>query len=166
MKFATTYLLASLAVGCGVGVESNPELPPSNPELSPIERAMQECDVPQGPLHSYTKASELETLILGQWLRCSGPPWLADSDGIEFADDHTFFALIDDGLGKLVRRTGFGNQGTWDASQETETWVQLNTHLTPAGGNGGSPAFEDTPSRFAINLATGAGISIYVRTGP
>jgi hypothetical protein len=85
------------------------------------------------------------------------------AEGIEFLADHNYFALVDDGQGSLLRANGFGNEGTWDASQETSTWVQLNYHPAPNAGNGGTPVFEDGPPRFSIYLAAqSTGPSIYV----
>jgi hypothetical protein len=159
MRTATTYLLVSFAVGCGTGVESAPGALLTDPA------ATSECDAPQGPLHHYTTAAEVETLILGRWRHCSGPALKpAAQAGIEFIDDHTFFALIDDNDGELVRMTGFDSEGTWRADQEG-SWVQLS-YLTPTGGFGGTPEFEDAPSRFSIRLQTDES-AVYVRAaGP
>jgi hypothetical protein len=159
MRLSATYLLASLAVGCGVGVESSPGTPLAMP-------ATGECDAPQGPLHHYTTASEVETLIVGRWRHCSGPTMIAGSDGVEFVADHSYFALVDNGLGNLVRTTGFGNEGTWEAYQQNPTWVQF-AYRRPGAGNGGTLEFEDGPPRFSIPLATSnEGPSIYVGAGP
>jgi hypothetical protein len=179
MRLSITYLLVSLAAGCGVGVESSPGAPITDPPITdppitdppitdpPItDPSAGACDAPQGPLHHYTTVAEVETLVVGQWRHCSGPTLgTADQAGIEFVDDHKFFALVDDSDGNLVRMTGFGSEGTWRADQEGD-WVQLSCYTPTLGGNGGQPEFEDAPSRFAVRLDTGNAPVVYVRTGP
>jgi hypothetical protein len=157
MRLSITCLLISLAAGCGIGVESSPETPRTDPPAGG-------CEDPEGPLHPYTTAAEVETLILGQWRHCSGPTLKPDQAGVEFAADHKIFALVDDIDGGLVRKTGFDSEGTWRADP-VGAHVQLS-YYTPTGGNGGQPEFEDTPSRFSIRLTTGNASAIYVKTGP
>ncbi len=174
MKIALSVAFL-FAAACGDGVHSDPEEVITHhgadggsmggsdgtdapPTLGGI--AAQKCAQPEGPLHPYTQQAQVEQLIVGRWLHCSGPSLLEDEQaGIEFVADGTYFGLAFDGS-KLVRTTGFEKQGTWDAYQETEISVQLNWHPTPASGNGGAPLFEDNPRRFAIDL--GGSPSIYV----
>jgi hypothetical protein len=115
-------------------------------------------------VHTYTQQSELEALLIGKWLHCSGPPMISSSEaGIELVDDHTYFKLVADGHGGYMRTVGFGNQGTWDTYQETETSVQFDWHPMPNGGYGGYPRFEEQPRKMAILIVEQRDTSIYVR---
>lgn len=171
-----------LATACGDGVHSDPQEVVTNPDsggsggsdsgsdmsadepdanhadasVSPL------CAEPEGPLHPYTQDVEVRELIVGKWLHCSGRTILQNEQaGVEFVSDGTYFMLAYDG-GNLVRLTGFGKQGTWDATQETPTAVQFDWHPAPNSGNGGFPVFEDNPRRFAIDFYPGPGDSIYI----
>lgn len=166
MRLAISFAFL-LAAACGDGVHSDPEEVLLNHDGvdagngGPSGTATQRCAQAEGPLHPYTQAAEVNHLIVGRWLRCSGTPLLeGEQAGIEFVSDGTFFGLAFDGS-ELVRTTGFGKQGTWDAEQTTAIAVQLNWHTTPASGNGGAPLFEDNPRRFAIEFGY-TGASIYV----
>jgi len=154
MKLA--FLL--LAAGCGLGVSSQPH------KIS-NEGTPGTCADPEGPLHPYTKAADVDAMFVGKWVHCSGPTFLMNGDeAFEFTADGTYYVLQDNGT-NLVRKTGFGNQGTWDTYQETEKSVQLSYHPTPNSGNGGAPQFEDDPRRVAIELFERDVSSIYVWTG-
>jgi hypothetical protein len=123
------------------------------------------CADPEGPITPYACAADLDQMITGRWRLCTGRPLLNVGEaGIELAADFTYYALVDAGSGQLVRKTGFGFQGTWDSYQETATGVQFDLHPTPNSGIGGFPRFEDNPRRFSIVLETGG--STYVYDGP
>jgi hypothetical protein len=62
-----------------------------------------------------------------------------------------------------MRTVGFGNQGTWDTYQVTETSVQFDWHPTPNGGYGGYPSFEEQPRKMAILIVEQRDTSIYMR---
>jgi hypothetical protein len=121
------------------------------------------CNSPDGPLHPYTLKSEADTLIVGRWVHCSGPPIEITSSpavGIEFLADGTFYLLGNSPNASYVRLLGFDNQGTWATEQTTATTVQLGLH-TANGGNGGIPAFEDNPRKLSIPINPAYGNSIY-----
>ena len=144
-----------LAAGCGIGVSTQPH------KTSGTEGTPGTCADPEGPQHPYTKAADVEAMIAGTWVHCSGPTFLnAGDEGFEFAADHTYYVLQDG-----MRKTGFDSQGTWDTYQETATLVQLDYHPTPNSGNGGAPKFEDDPRRVAIRLFERSESSVYVWTG-
>jgi hypothetical protein len=165
-------LLVVLTAACGTGMDGEPTPVGSvgggpspgdagAPSASP-------CAAPEGPLHDYTTAAELEALVLGKWLQCSGPrpPTLDGSRGVEFAADGRYFVLVDDGRGGLARGGGFTSEGRWDTSQATGTVVFLWFHPTPSSQFGDTPLFEDGPRRFAINPSHAGDLSIYVWIGP
>ena len=117
------------------------------------------CNAAQGPEHPYTMVSELEQLVLGQWIHCSGPTLLDNEQlGVEFDADGTYHMLAGDGDGGITVLNGFGNQGTWDAAQEGATAVQWDIHPDPNSGNGGYPTFEDSPRMFALEARRGIGL--------
>ena len=153
MKPTAGGLVAGLALaGCGMGVSSEPR------SISVLD----ECGAPDGPLHPYTQAAELEPLLVGRWWHCSGPAMIDPTEaGIELVEDHTYFKLVaEDGV--LVRETGFARQGTWDVAQETPTSVQFDYHPAPQSGNGGYPQFEDGPRKMSIRLVVQSAVSLYV----
>lgn len=120
------------------------------------------CDAAQGPEHPYTQASELDHLVLGQWIHCSGPSIFSNEQlGLEFDADGTYHLLASDGHGGIAVLSGFGNQGTWDASQEGASSVQWNIHPDPNSGTGGFPTFEDSPRKFAMLVNYSTDYSIY-----
>jgi len=125
------------------------------------------CAEREGPIKPYACAADLNTMITGKWRHCSGRALLDVGEaGIELAADFNYYALVDDGTGHLVRKTGFGFQGTWDSYQETETSVQFDFHPTPNSGDGGYPIFEDNPRRFSVQIGYEATGSVYVYEGP
>ena len=159
-----SFLLA-FAAGC-VGVHANPHPPGGTGsggsgsgsgsgtglgDPVTIDSNKGACADPEGPLHGYSLASEVETLIVGKWRQCSGPAVFNRTyDGIEADADGSFYFLDDNGT-TLVRRTGFDSQGTWTAGQEGPHSVQLDFHLVDTG-DGGYPQFEDSPRRLAMRI--------------
>lgn len=118
------------------------------------------CNATEGPEHPYTTVAELDQLVLGKWIHCFGPSILGEEFGLSFDADGTYHAL---GFGEagMVELNGFGNQGTWDGSQETATSVQWNIHPMPNSGTGGYPTFEDGPRMFAFALEDANDFSVY-----
>jgi hypothetical protein len=119
------------------------------------------CSTAQGTEHPYSTAAELATLIIGQWVRCSGPSPLQDTAqaggvGIKIDADGTYHVLERDGSGGARPRAGFGNQGAWDIWDEGTSAPQFNLHPAPNQEIGLYPVFEDDPRKFWLsNIATG-----------
>jgi hypothetical protein len=160
------HLLWSIAVaGCIDSPQGTNNAPPeggidTTPDSTPVAAG---CNAAAQPIHSYTRAAELEVLLIGKWRHCSGPLLIASSAaGMELVADHTYFKLATDNKGGFVRMVGFGNQGTWDTSQETDTSVQFNLQPTPNSGAGEYPMFEDNPRRMAFLEDTLDNLSLYV----
>ena len=152
MKLAVLLLTA----GCGLGVSSQPHKTSGTPGT---------CDDPEGPMHPYKHASEVEQLMVGRWRHCAGPALLDQGDvGVEFAADHSYHELGDDGAGGLTQLSGFGHQGTW-ATEDLGSTAIFEFNPTPNSFNNGTPQFEDDPRRFAIVLLHRFDSSIYVWTG-
>ena len=141
-------LILLCIVGC-TGVQNDPQLAHA--------RADAGCDAPDGPLHPYTHATELEQLIPGRWIHCSGPSLLSHGgDGIELLGDHTYYGLVGDAAGNLVRKDGFDWQGSWAALQLSPSDVEFS--YTEGEGN---LALEDEPTRFALPVDTEGNKSVY-----
>ncbi|HUJ59097.1 MAG TPA: hypothetical protein VLX92_11415 [Kofleriaceae bacterium] len=152
--------LILLVAGCA-GVHSDPSQVAYIAVNSGTD-APSACDEPEGPEHPYSKKSELDALVVGRWLHCSGGTFLPDEQaGIEFTADGTYYELGYQGT-SLVRLDGFDHQGTWDSYQETSTSVEFAWHPTPSSGNGGAPEFEDNPGRLAIDIPYADEPSVYV----
>jgi hypothetical protein len=129
-------------------------------DTDPVHDYNMNCLEGQGPQVEYTTVAEMKPLAVGAWIHCSGPAILDEKVGIEFRADGTY-ALIGVGLDALYELAGFGNEGTWDASQEGSAAVQWNIHPAPNSGTGGYPVFESSPRRFALQLEEATELSIY-----
>ena len=110
------------------------------------------CGLADGPVHPAASVNDVDQLIVGQWIRCSGKPFDDsgnDGYGLELAADGTYYDLADDGSGGVVQLHGFGNQGTWTAQLDSTT---VFVFVTATGGdfNSAAPTFEDSPSKFAV----------------
>lgn len=138
-------------VGCGTGVSGDPVAHPD------AANAVGECPNPEGPQHPYTDKAELEALLVGKWRHCSGPTMTGPTEaGVELVADHSYFRLVTDDQGGLMRQTGPGNQGTW----EVDETLSLLYHPRPDLTGNGSPRFEDGPRKMGIFLAV-PDLSIY-----
>ncbi|MFT3693767.1 MAG: hypothetical protein QM831_11540 [Kofleriaceae bacterium] len=156
-----SLLFASACTGQGVFTSPSLGSGTGSDSGSDVGNGYEQCSLPEGPLHDYTQVSEFNTLVVGTWWHCSGPKILSNEQaGIEFDADGKYYLIADDGSGNPVKLTGFGNQGTWDGSQEGET-VQFNIHPTSNSGLGGYPMFEDGPRRFAMEVEYNDDMSIY-----
>ena len=155
------FLLSLFASACtGQGVFTSPSTGSNGGSGSDVN-GYEQCSLPEGPLHPYTQVADFNTLVVGAWWHCSGPKIFANEQaGIEFDADGSYFFLADDGNGNPVKLTGFGNQGTWDGSQEGNS-VQFNIHPASNSGTGGYPTFEDGPRRFAMDVEYNQDVSIY-----
>lgn len=126
-------------------------------------RLPETCTDPEGPLHAYSDAAELDELFVGRWLHCTGPT-ITNQDvevGIELTADRAAFVLVQQN-GNVVRAGGFTGQGTWDVDVD-HTTRQLNVYM-----NGGKlmnidPRFEDNPRRVQV-LPIYKTPAIYVQT--
>ena len=154
-------LVAIALAGCGVGVHSDPANLGSNGGHGSGSAMPGTCNDPDGPLHPYTQAADLEALVIGTWRQCSGPTLFnTPQAGVEIATDGTFY-LLADSSGTLVRKGGFESQGTWDASQETAQTVQLNFHIANTGTDG-YPQFEDNPRKMQFRIFENPDPSLWV----
>lgn len=109
------------------------------------------CATAEGTPHPYD-ISELQLLLPGRWLWCSGdlvsgtPLKIgpADSVGFEFNVDATqWWLLVDDGAGHPVHRTGFEMGGTVEYLPN-QVGAQVNL-LSSGGGYAMLPSFTDGP---------------------
>src|SRR5262245_25553803 len=110
------------------------------------------CNQPDGPLHPYSTQAEQTALLLGRWVRCSGPSInSADTAGIEFVSDGTWHALQFDSANNLVRApNGFDSAGTF-VSFGTK---QLNIVRSDGGTYIFAAAFEDNPRKMQLTGMT------------
>ena len=176
MRLAVAIVLCA---GCHSGVSTDPHKtgtdgvdsgypPPTCDPVAVINPPVAgTCADAEGPIKAYTCTADLEKMIIGKWRYCSGEQMLRVGEaGIEIDADYTYTALVDDGSGHLVKKTGFDFQGTWDTYQETSTWPGFYYHPTPNSGNGGAVVFEDSPRRFSIGIGYEERGSVYVYEGP
>jgi hypothetical protein len=173
MKAVAQWLVAGPVVGvavclalpgCGMGVSSDPGRGATDAGTAGTSKDADRtgvCGSPDTAPHPYNTRTELEALLIGKWLYCSGPPMISDSEaGIELVADHTYFKLVADGHGGYMRAAGFGNQGGWSTYDGGPLLVW---HPIPAGGSGGTPQFEDQPLRMAIRIVEQRDTSFYSR---
>jgi hypothetical protein len=171
MKTYFAILLLSMVVACtNQGRPSDPTKPSdpsgsgtSDPSGSgdPQILAQSACSLPEGPYQFHTIATV--ALMTGTWVLCSGPGMLQESGevGIQFNANGTFVGLIDDN-GVLTPSHAPGYEGTWEVYDDGEVdWQQM-----PNEGAGSSPAFEDNPRRFAMELEDLDGITVYGIVAP
>src|SRR5450432_1885811 len=130
---------------CGSGVHSDASTDArADPSASPLV-----CDLPDGASHLYTLQSELKQLVTGKWVLCSGSTLLSQSEiGIEFVAGGTYYSMINDGTGKVVRGSGFGSSGTWEFPDSSS--LQIEWTLGPSSWRQGDVQFEDNPRRFLM----------------
>jgi hypothetical protein len=138
-------------------------LPPGDAQPDAVDPTdFGSCADAEGPMHPATLTSQVDALIVGKWLHCSGRDMLRTGEvGIEVLADHTYFALASDGSGGTVRKTGFGSQGTWSTDQTTATTVTFQWNTT-TGFDLGHPSFEDHPRKMAMLIYQETVASIYV----
>jgi hypothetical protein len=106
------------------------------------------CTDPEGPLHVYADAAELDQLFVGRWLHCTGPT-ITDQDvevGLELTAERDAFVLVHQD-GNVVRAGGFAGQGTWDVDYTTR---QLDVHMNAGDWINIDARFEDNPRRFQV----------------
>jgi hypothetical protein len=133
-----------------------------------VQAALAQCDLPHGPAVVPETWGDFRALLVGAWLPCgdgdSGDPMQVLSQAIEFAADGTWFHLLSDGAGGLLRGQGVWNQGNYtfptgyDADVHPDTdpvhdypWVfvtALSHDETPDGTFEGVLTFESSPSRL------------------
>ncbi|HEY1812221.1 MAG TPA: hypothetical protein VGG74_07675 [Kofleriaceae bacterium] len=106
-------------------------------QVDPIDRATSyaaNCDAAQGAVQSFATDSELTQLLVGPWIRCSGPA-LFDNEQLGFAlgSDGTYHLLADDGAGGADVLDGFDVQGTWDISEGLLVF-QMTSNASESGG--------------------------------
>jgi hypothetical protein len=131
------------------------------------------CDEPEtGSVTQFSSVAEVNALLVGRWLHCSGPflTLAPDEVGIEFAQDGTWYALTQTDGGPVVRSTAgsLTEQGSWLVSDEGSLApgverVQLNIYHG-AGGDGGQPTFSITPTKLSMftSAAAAGGAHVYV----
>jgi hypothetical protein len=126
------------------------------------------CADPDGPTHPVTQISEAEALILGKWRLCVDRPDETNEAGLEFISDGTYRALVDDGHGGLVQRTGFGATGDWVVEQATSSTALIGWWIPGqiTSTRGGWGTFEDDPRKVAFAIQDDPDLVIYVWVGP
>ncbi len=148
-------ILFLLSAACTEGIRSDPALGEA------------QCNAMDGPLHDYSTKAELNQLILGTWVHCSGPTLMGSNEvGIEFvagdSNGGTYNVLVDDGHGGLVRETGFDGQGTWGGVQLSPTSVEFGwDNASKTDPNEGIVTFEDQPRKLAIALTESSIYALY-----
>jgi hypothetical protein len=148
------------------GTATGPEV--FTPQQVQIARA--QCSQPDGPVHLLTTYGQMFDTVVGSWLACSvqgdgNGDTPASSESIvssrEYDADGTWVNLGLDAQGGLVRVYGVNNQGTWglggydgtdgDAGPATPLPGGTDTlylWFASGGGNGGTAAFESSPTRL------------------
>ncbi len=127
-QHTTIFVFASLAItGCAT----------NDSQTDPIGRATAytaNCGATQGPVQSFSTDSELTQLLVGPWVRCSGPA-LFDNEqiGFELGSDGTYHLLADDGAGGADALYGFDVQGTWNVSEGILVF-QMTSDVSESGG--------------------------------
>jgi hypothetical protein len=144
--------------------------PPKRDSSAP-PRVTGTCDeTEQGLLNQFSSVQEVNDMIIGRWLHCSGGFLSLTSDevGIEFDGDGSWYALVQAVSGPPVRGGGsLSHQGTWLVSNEGATAsgavaVQFNIYYAQ-GGNGCQPAFSLRPTEFTCGLDNGSPVpDVYV----
>jgi hypothetical protein len=76
------------------------------------------CGPPLGPKHVLTDAADVAARIQGRWANC--PPYVGGSQGWEFPGDGTWFELVVDESGQLVRTDKVPYHGTLSIVPATE----------------------------------------------
>jgi hypothetical protein len=104
------------------------------------------CAAPAGHVVPYKTVADLEALIQGDWLRCSGTDYAAQfGPGLRISPDHTWSALATGDGGALEPITsGFDGYGTWTADEVYADHIQINLLIVSGGGTGGFATFTDT----------------------
>jgi hypothetical protein len=131
--------MAMVVAGCGAGVR-----------VEPVPAA---CRSPHGPAHAYAQWDELQTLLQGQWLYCSGPELVATSSvGIEFVTDSTYYVLVLDASGRHVARsTNPEDDGSWSNIAGTLV-VAWKAFAAVDDVHTGVASFEDNPRRLLMDM--------------
>jgi hypothetical protein len=129
-------------------------------QADPIDTAVAyaaNCDAAQGPVQSFATDSELTQLLLGQWIRCSGPA-LFDNEqlGFELGSDGTYHLLGDDGAGGAEALDGFDVQGTWNVFEGLLVF-QMTSDVSESGG----VTLETGPRKFDAQFGYSGMDSIY-----
>jgi hypothetical protein len=123
-----------------------------------------------GTLHPYDSTAQLQALLVGRWVYCSGttglssfgPNWSEQGAGLEidsvaFVDQSgnlhgpgSFSVLIQLDGGALVPVTGFNSGGIANVGQEGPDSWQVNFWWNGGGGTGGIASFTDNPAQMQI----------------
>jgi hypothetical protein len=130
-----------------------------------VQAARANCNKPHGPVQSLTTFGAVYTELTGSWLLCSVGGSSAPTMGWgtlsrEFDTGGQWYSLGLDAQGGLVRLLGVDNQGTWSIEDGSSTVVDggasmpissvtLNMGFDSGGGNGGTAAFESSPTRMS-----------------
>src|SRR5580704_17730809 len=120
---------ASLAISGGCAT--------NDAQTDPIDSAAAyaaNCAAALGPVQAFATDGELMQLLVGEWIRCSGPA-LFDNEqiGFELGADGTYRLLADDGAGGAGALDGFDVQGTWDVAEGILVF-QMTSNVSESGG--------------------------------
>jgi hypothetical protein len=140
--------------GPGPGTKGGADAGPST-DLPTPQEASALCGVPGGSTDPLS-AEAIETLLVGQWLYCSGSVFFGVNHvALELAADGQFYFLTKGDDGGLVRLGGPYSEGSWKVSDLNGTFV------TAMGSNYPSFAFQTNPLAFRMIWPPG-GMADYV----
>ena len=169
--------------GKGSPAEAGVSPPKTSFRAAEVQAAMAECDLAHGPAVVPATWGDLRALLVGAWIPCStddgGAPATLLSHPIDFAPDGTWFSMLPDSAGGLVRGQGVMNQGTYSFptgagddvhadgdAVNNDPWVivaALSHDPTPAGTFAGDLTFEASPSRiYATQYSDGQEIDTWL----
>jgi hypothetical protein len=75
------------------------------------------CTATGGALQSFATVDDVKVALTNKWEYCSGEP-ANFKEPTEFADDGHWYTLTRDSGGRLVRKGGFSNSGTYDINTQ------------------------------------------------
>lgn len=140
--------------GPGSNTKGGGDAGPST-DLPTPDEASALCGVPGGSTDPLS-AEAIETLLVGQWLYCSGSVFFGVNHvALELAADGQFYFLTKGDDGGLVRLGGPYSEGSWKVTDLNGTFV------TAMGSNYPSFAFQTNPLAFRMIWPPG-GMADYV----
>ena len=117
------------------------------------------CNAPDGPVHPYVTVDQIEALVIGAWIHCSGPTLLHEQLGIELQGTGMYFQLGVDPRDVVYQLWGADEMGNW-AVEQADPGALIYMMPDPNTSIGVSPTFEDSPRKFKFAVE-GSQPSVY-----
>ena len=104
------------------------------------------CGPPFGPIDTPSDGAEALARLKGRWARCPNPDTNSlfvpfEGMGLELPGDGTWYALVENSSGALVRSTATRDHGTVKVLSSSPPQLQLNEVLSPVIGECGTLAW-------------------------